>query len=67
MTETLHIPTVRKKFVLRALNTSDSLKQAAAKLGIQERTLYLWKRDFGIVWDKGGRMWVEESLTIKNQ
>lgn len=51
MTESLSIPDMWRDYTLKALNTSCCIKRAALRLGVDERTIYHWKKEFGIVWD----------------
>lgn len=51
-TESLHIPTMHRDFILKALNTSCCHKRAAKRLGMTERNLFKWKKDLGIAWDE---------------
>lgn len=50
--ETLNIQYHIKIMVLKALNRSRFQSEAAGLLGVSERTLHRYKKDFGIVYDK---------------
>lgn len=52
MTDSLNIEWHVKRMVLRALNVSAKQFEAAALLGISERTLARYKKNFNIRYDK---------------
>lgn len=51
MNENLNIFHHYKINTIKALNKSSNIKEAANLLGISDRTLQKWKKDFNIVWD----------------
>lgn len=52
MNENLNILHNYKITAIKALNKTGKVKEAAELLGISERTLVRWKKDFNIVWCK---------------
>jgi hypothetical protein len=52
VSENLSIPDMQIRFTLKALNTSPKQHIAAKRLGISERTLARWKKDFDIRWSR---------------
>ena len=51
--EVLNIHTASLQIAVTALNNSNTIKEAATKLGIHERTLHKWKRSFMTVVEIG--------------
>lgn len=47
-----------KDFTLKALNRACCLKAAAKMLGMNERTVYRWKKQYGIVWSREEKRWI---------
>lgn len=50
-----------RDYTVRALNRSCCIKRAAQLLGVDERTVYFWKKQYGIAWDPA-----ERKYCIKN-
>ena len=47
-----------RDYTLKALNRACCVKRAAFLLGMTDRTVYRWKRAYGIVWDPAERKYV---------
>jgi phage antirepressor YoqD-like protein len=50
MEEVLNIKENKVRLIIKSLNSSDSVEQAAARCGLSERTLYRYMRTNKIQW-----------------
>ena len=55
MDEILNVDYHRKRLLIISLNVSKNHEEAANRCGITKRTLYLWKRNYGIRKNKQGK------------
>lgn len=65
MEETLNIEYHIKRVVCRALNTSDNVNQAAQKLGLSPRTVFLYKKVYNVRWCTEQKQYISLPGTTK--
>lgn len=54
MEETLNMDYHRSRLIMKSLNTSKTIKEAAQKCGLTMRTLYTWRKNYNIHKNKEG-------------
>ncbi len=65
MEEILNIEYHKRRLLLKALNKAEIIKDAAKLLGINQRRLYMWKKDFNIEYNKERREYFIKESKIK--
>lgn len=54
MEEILNVDYHRCRLMLKSLNTSKTIKEAAQKCGLSKRTMQTWRKNYNIVKNKDG-------------
>ncbi len=54
MEEILNLDYNRCRLILKSLNTSKTINEAAIKCGLSKRTMITWKKNYNIVKNKDG-------------
>jgi hypothetical protein len=54
MDEILNVDYHRCRLMLKSLNTSKTIKEAADKCGLSKRTMQTWRKNYNIVKNKDG-------------
>ena len=54
MEEILNIDYHRCRLILKSLNTSKTIRQAAVKCGLSKNTMLIWRKNYSIVKNKDG-------------
>lgn len=53
--EILNLDYHRSRLIIKSLNTSKTIKQAAEKCGISCKSLHTWRKNYSIVRNKEGK------------
>lgn len=54
MNEILNLDYHRARLIIKSLNTSKTIKEAAGKCGLTPRTLHTWRKNYNILKNKEG-------------
>jgi transposase-like protein len=54
MEEILNLDYHRCRLILKSLNSSKTIKEAAVKCGLSKNTLFIWRKNYSIVKNKDG-------------
>jgi transposase-like protein len=54
MNEILNMDYHRCRLILKSLNSSKTIKEAADKCGLNKRTMHTWRKNYNIIKNKDG-------------